>query len=375
MRGQQTHSPCPTSVYPRGVDAFTRRGVFLPSNYGGQGLPVAMEPSGLQSSTLPDKEARNLTTFVQKLGHKLRRATWPKRYRHMASYDRRLKLVEEGQAAGLNRIIWRGQEVGQLVDPSTLNNRYQGHCFIVCSGPSLREIDFARLAGHPCFGVNGAVQMFAATAVPAAFHAATDADFFEHRFALVERMVESHAECFFSVAGVTEICRRRPQLLQEARICLTEVTNRLYDQPRYTAAEFDRLAASDDQLLVHPDRVGQEGHIGFSTNLTKGLFCGRTIGYRAIQIAYFLGFRRVFLVGMDLGGAASQLRFYDEASSARPSMLEQDYERWILPSFEVLGFNLNRLGLEVYNLSPTSRLPASVLPRLSFDAALEMAST
>jgi KDO transferase-3 len=217
--------------------------------------------------------------------------------------------------------------------------------------------------------------MFAATALPAAFHAATDADFFEHRFALVEQMVESHAECFFSVAGVTEICRRRPRLLREARICLTEVTNRLYDQPRCTPAEFDRLAATDDQLLVHPDRRGQEGHIGFSTNLTKGLFCGRTIGFRAIQIAYFLGFRRIFVLGMDLGGAESQLRFYDEASSARPSMLEQDYERWILPSFEVLCFNLNRLGLEVYNLSPNSRLPASVLPRLSFDAALDMART
>lgn len=230
-----------------------------------------------------------MTTLVRKLGQKLRRATWPKRYRHMATYDRRLKLVGEGKSPGLQRIIWRGQDVGQLVDPSTLSNRYQGHCFVVCSGPSLSEIDFARLAGHPCFGVNGAVQMFAGSAVPAAFYAATDADFFEHRFAFVERMVESHAECFFSVAGVTEICRRRPQLLQEARICLTEVTNRLYNHPRCTPAEFDRLATEDDQLLIHPHLTGQEGHIGFSTNLMKGLFCGH---YRIprFKSLTFLGF-------------------------------------------------------------------------------------
>ncbi len=309
---------------------------------------------------------------LKKLGHKLWRATWPRRFRHMAAYDRRLELPVVGSPAGPRQIIWRGREVGTLTDPATLRGRWQGHCFVVCSGPSLREIEFARLAGHPCMGVNGAVRMFDTQPFSATFHTATDSDFFEHRFACVERMIESGARCFFSVAGVTEICRQRPQLLRDARLCLTEVANRLFGQPRSSPEEFDRRVAADDQLLVHPQWPGQGGDIGFSTNLEKGLFCGRTIGFRAIQIAYHLGFRRVFLLGMDLGASGNQVRFYDEASSSRPSMLDQDYDRWILPSFQVLSQNLNRLGLEVYNLSPCSRLPENVLPRISFEQALDL---
>jgi KDO transferase-3 len=288
----------------------------------------------------------------------------------MAAYDRRLRLPTDEQED--RHVVWCGERLGTLLDPSALHGQYHRHCFIVCSGPSLRDIDFSRLANHPCFGVNGAVQMFDSHKMSAPFHAATDSDFFRHRWDLVERMILSGATCFFSVAGVTEICQRQPGLLKDARVCLTEVANRLFNQPRRTPAEFDRLADQDEQLHVHPDWPGQEGHIGFSGNVAKGLFCGRTIGFRAIQIAYFLGFRRVFVLGMDLGGAGDRLRFYDEKTSARPSMLDQDYERWILPSFEVLSINTSRLGFEVYNLSPTSRLPASVMPRLSFDEALRL---
>ncbi|WP_289538040.1 hypothetical protein [Pseudomonas sp. SO81] len=39
--------------------------------------------------------------------------------------------------------------------------------------------------------------------------------------------------------------------------------------------------------------------IGFSRNLEKGYFSSRTVPYAGIQLAYHLGFSRVFLVGMD----------------------------------------------------------------------------
>jgi KDO transferase-3 len=93
-----------------------------------------------------------------------------------------------------------------------------------------------------------------------------------------------------------------------------------------------------------------------------------------MQIAYHLGFRRLFLLGMDLGGAGAAIRFYEDSASGRPSMLDQDYWRYILPSFQVLSASREKLGLTVYNLSPSSRLPESVIPKVSLDEALRLAT-
>jgi KDO transferase-3 len=52
--------------------------------------------------------------------------------------------------------------------------------------------------------------------------------------------------------------------------------------------------------------------------------------------------------------------------------LDRDYDDYILPSFQILG-DLCRAGeLQVYNLSPASRLPDSIIPKVSYEEALEM---
>lgn len=51
-------------------------------------------------------------------------------------------------------------------------------------------------------------------------------------------------------------------------------------------------------------------NIGFSKDITDGYFCARTIAYVALQLAYYLGFKRVFFVGLDLNSEVG--RFYDK---------------------------------------------------------------
>ena len=75
---------------------------------------------------------------------------------------------------------------------------------------------------------------------------------------------------------------------------------------------------------------------------------------------------------MDLESKGSRVRFYKERRDARPSFLDRDYDDYIVPSFEILG-SLCRAGeLQIYNLSPGSRLPESIIPKLAFQEALEM---
>jgi KDO transferase-3 len=132
----------------------------------------------------------------------------------------------------------------------------------------------------------------------------------------------------------------------------------------------DEVAAGDPDVELHPTVRQQNGVVGFSRDLRKGLFCGRTIGYRAIQIGYFLGFRRVVLLGMDVGGQRHAVRFYESLADGRPSRLADDFEPYILPCFEIVR-RLHAAGeIEVFNCSATSRLPDSLVPRISFEQAV-----
>ncbi len=112
--------------------------------------------------------------------------------------------------------------------------------------------------------------------------------------------------------------------------------------------------------------------IGFSRNMTLGYFGGRTIPYAAVQLAFHLGFNRVFLVGMDLNTQTG--RFYEQADEALPSRLDDDYEDYILPSFQLMAKRVVGNGFQVFNLSANSRLPSAVIPKIDlaqFEALLE----
>jgi KDO transferase-3 len=189
---------------------------------------------------------------------------------------------------------------------------------------------------------------------------------------MVRQVIQSGAACFFSGEGIGHICERDPTLLSHGRIYLSEVVNRRWGVPRLTAATFDEAAGGDPDMELHPTVRPQNGLVGFSRDLRKGLFCGRTIGYRAIQIGYFLGLRRVFLLGMDLGSQGQRVRFYELLAEGRPSLLEQDFAPYILPCFEIVRRLQSAGELEVFNCSTTSRLPPEVTPRLSFEDARAM---
>lgn len=53
---------------------------------------------------------------------------------------------------------------------------------------------------------------------------------------------------------------------------------------------------------------------GFSTDLNVGYYYGCTTTMLAIQLAYFLGAKNIYLLGVDLRYSLSQPRFYNETS-------------------------------------------------------------
>jgi KDO transferase-3 len=274
------------------------------------------------------------------------------------------------ESGGEADVVWRGKTVGRLRSLEAMRGRYSGDCFVVGAGPSLAAIDLRRVAAWPTIGVNGTILKFLQDGTRPSYYSITDPDFFEHRFPLVRAALESGATCFFTYIGLSKICERDPYLLRDVPLGLGDIVNRRYFVPRLTVAECDAIAEGDPDLTLHPAVRGQEGLVGFSHNVAKGMFCGKSVGYRGIQIAYHMGFRRIFLLGMDMGTQGDNVRFYETKDHARPSLLEQEFDAYIRPCFEIVK-SLRETGeLEVYNCSLASRLPDRLVPKIPFDDAL-----
>ena len=313
----------------------------------------------------------HLGSFIEKCRYKLKRRRYPRPLRHMTGLHPDFFLRSSLERPGFREIVWKGSVVGVVRPTQELRNSSSGDCFIVCSGPSLSEIDLSAVSHFSTIAVNGATRAFHDRDLQPAYWTATDPDFFKHRFDLVRRGLTSKAICLLSAEGLSEICIRDPSLLAMSTIYLSELLNHRYYQPRMSSAELTEAIKRNPQLHGHATQPSRDDAIGFSCDLSLGLFCGRTIAYRAIQIGYYIGYRRMFIIGMDLAAPSARPRFYNEGGDPRPTLLDQDYKQYIEPCFEVLHDLCEARLVDVYNLSPHSRLPAALIPKLTMQEAFQ----
>lgn len=305
---------------------------------------------------------------VKKIAQNIYRWSLPRGFKHMAIAGPSFSLHKRDN--GGYEILWNGAVVGQCRPVSELHNVCSGSCYIMGTGPSIQSMNLRALSGQFLIGVNGAIAKFNELGIRPDAYVITDSDFFENRFEMVREVVVSGAKCFFSFAGLSRICKREPQLLKGANVYLTEVVNRRYGVPRLSQSAFIEWAYSDPDFAMSDEKRLDDSRVGFSRNMEKGVFCGRTITFRALQVAYYLGFRKLFVLGMDLNYRGDNPRFYETSDSMRPTKIDKDYDPYILPAFRVLSALCKKGELTVYNLSSASRLPKDVMPRITLEAAL-----
>jgi KDO transferase-3 len=302
---------------------------------------------------------------------KIRRLRTPAEFAHMKTLHPYFALRQRPGPDGGYDILWRRRSLGRARPVSALERPDVADCFIVTSGPSLAQIDFRRLRGRVCFGVNGSIVKSEEAGVPFLYHMVLDRNFVRDRFELVRTAILSGSQCIFSFLALSEIGERDPGLLTGDNLFLLPQLNAIYGEPKRTPEAFDAWAADQPGLELHPAAPLQRGWVGFSRRPDLGAFSGQTVAFSALQVAWWLGYRRIFILGMDLGGAGGYARFYETGASAVKTRLDKDFEPYILPSFELAGSLCREEGREVYNVSPSSRLPADVIPTLGYDDALE----
>lgn len=239
-------------------------------------------------------------------------------------------------------------------DFSNCLNIAQGAVFIIASGSSAKDFPIERFANVPMITMNGAISMFAHTNIRPFFYACTDTSF---------------------PLQQPELFAQAMQLSQ--RVALWE--DQLDALPAKPCGEVFALKKAPDlsllkSLFTHEPQLVRSRtfwnkrarSLGFSKDLSHGFFDARTVAYLALQMAYHLGFNNVFLVGVDLNQNAG--RFYENGTIAlSPCGLDQHFESRILPSLQLMADRVIGERFSVYNLSSTSRIPASVIPKVSLE--------
>ena len=103
---------------------------------------------------------------------------------------------------------------------------------------------------------------------------------------------------------------------------------------------------------------------GFSRNITHRIYWGYSVIFGAIQIACYLGARRVVMLGVDMNYTGDPAKDYVIARNEAPNWT-MDYDVHAKPMFEFFVRELKRLNVEFLNATPGGRVDC--VPRVSLE--------
>ncbi|MBB4658953.1 6-hydroxymethylpterin diphosphokinase MptE-like protein [Parvularcula dongshanensis] len=176
------------------------------------------------------------------------------------------KLPLDEQINGLRRVrdLYRSGLQQHRDSLRLLKRRYEGcpRAFIIGNGPSLNQTDLSKLAGEVTFCVNGF------------FLKALELDWTPTFYVVEDHLVaEDRAEEINALTGSIKLF---PASL---RYCLDEGPDTIF---------FD-----------HRPRPSFPDGFDFSTQADRVTYTGCTVTFTCLQIAHWLGFRELYLVGVD----------------------------------------------------------------------------
>ncbi|MBY8947213.1 lipopolysaccharide biosynthesis protein [Pseudomonas sp. SH10-3B] len=227
-----------------------------------------------------------------------------------------------------------------------------GAVFIIASGLSARSFPLETFAHVPMITMNGAISLFMNTDVKPYFYACSDRSFSQQQPALFDyAMAVSQRVALWEDHAQSSRVRPSGQLYPLSKA----------EKPSWLEAVLGRR---DALVVEHSLLPLRKRPIGFSKDMSAGFFDARTVAYLAIQLAFHVGFSKVFLIGVDLDEKSG--RFYETMDAVNsPCGLDQHYYTRILPSFELMSKKVMGDDFMVYNLSDTSKIPQSVIPRVT----------
>ncbi len=207
------------------------------------------------------------------------------------------------------------------------NSKLNEKCFIIANGPSVKKEDLNKLSGQDIISINASPLLEEEYNFKSNYHVVSDLRFFEVEFK-------------------REIAKKKE--IDPQTVCVYR-------------SEFKNLdVTGKNNYFV--DAIGRDG---FSTDLSHGYYFGCSTTVLAIQLAYYLGFSEIYLLGVDLIYPKDSPRFYEEKS---PSPIDNNNSIQI-NSIRCSYNILKDKGVELFICSEVSLL-RPYIPFMSFENAI-----
>lgn len=221
-------------------------------------------------------------------------------------------------------------------------NKHLGEdCFIIGNGPSLNKMDLGLLNDYHTFGMNKIYLIFKRSNLKLSY-----------------------------LTAVNQLVIQQSQGIYED-----------FDCPIFLSHDNSKGVI---QKRSHIYRLATTGGISwpFSETIEQPIYEGCTVTFIALQLAYYMGFRRVFLVGVDhsfqqTGNPHEQQKM----EGADPNHFDPDYfkgQQWHLAdlkgsevSYHLSNYAFQRTGRKIYDATVGGKL--EIFDKISFEEALKLA--
>jgi len=223
-------------------------------------------------------------------------------------------------------------------------------CFILGNGPSLNKIDIDRLCQETSFGVNSIFLMTRSNGFRPTYYVVEDNLVFKENMQDID-----------TYEGVTKILPEQyAEKLDTRDSCYVFNMNTSFYNKR------DPAAYSVPQFNITP---------------APQFYCGQSVTYINMQIAYYMGFAEVILVGMDFSYSKppshEQSGNHIHSQGDDPNHFNKDYfgagKTWkdprlgrVLRSYMRAKFEFESAGRKILNATPGGEL--ELFPRVNFNS-------
>jgi hypothetical protein len=255
------------------------------------------------------------------------------------------------------REVYPNTQPADVEELTQFHNRFKGQrCFIIGNGPSLNNHDLSLLKGEYSFGVNSFYYKTRETGFRPSFYVVEDSSVMKEN---IEEIRAYQAPFKFFPTIYKNLHPKEPN------VYFFNMSRSFYEKssPNYAVPRF-------------------------STDASSILYCGQSVTYINLQLAFFMGFTEVYLIGMDFDYVipASHKRNGDVllSDSDDPNHFHKDYfgagKTWkdpkldrVLANYRMADLAFTSVGRKIYNATIGGKL--EIFDRVDYEGLLRDPST
>lgn len=215
-------------------------------------------------------------------------------------------------------------------------------CFIVATGPSLTLEDLDRINDEYSFSMNSIINLYDRTNYRPTYYMIQDGNVerkLRQKLLMVDRGVSFMG--ISDASGIKDVITKKQAERYKTQFDFYNL-NIAYHM-------YDMCYSEDDHIVTK-----------FSSDCADGIFDGCTVTYSAIQMACYMGFDEIYLLGCDTNHAGH----VDDKSNPSKKAVTDTWHT-LIHAYEVAKEYADEHGIKIYNATRGGML--EVFPRVDFD--------